>query len=78
LTFLAAVPVERRDEVPDSSLRHLLRVDRRHDQCALESHLLYIQHRPYAPMVLAHEGIPNRKFYAYVEERLATAHEYGF
>jgi hypothetical protein len=29
-------------------------------------------------MVLAHEGIPNRKFYAYVEERLAKAHEYGF
>ena len=78
LTFLAAVPTERRDEVPDSSLRHLLRVDRKHDQCALESHLLYVQRRPYAPMVLAHEGIPNRKFYAYVEERLAKAHEYGF
>lgn len=78
LTFLAAVPMEQRGEVPDSSLRHFLRVDRRHDQCALESHLLYIQKRPYARMVLAHEGIPNHKFYAYVEERLATAHEYGF
>ncbi len=78
LTFLAAVPMELRGEVPDSSLRHFLRVDRRHDQCALESHLLYVQGHPYARMVLAHEGIPNRKFYAYIEERLAKAHEHGF
>ncbi len=78
LTFLAAVPEDQRDDVPDSSLRHLLRVDRKHDQCALESHLLYIQGRPYARMVLAHEGIPNHRFYAYVEERLAKAHEHGF
>jgi AcrR family transcriptional regulator len=57
-------------DVPDSSLRHLLSVDRRFDQCAAEAHLLYLLHRPYAPLGLSHERTSNAELYAYGEARL--------
>jgi hypothetical protein len=58
--------------VPDSSLRHMLRVDRKVDQCALEAHLLAAAGRPYAPVNLAHEKIPNSDLYHEVERRIAA------
>ncbi len=59
-------------DVPDSSLRHLLSVDRRRDQCAAESHLLYLLGRPYQRLGLSHERKPNADLYAYCEARLAA------
>lgn len=61
--------------VPDSSLRHLLSVDRRYDQCAAEAHLLFLLGRPYAPLGLSHERAKSADFYAYCEARLAAWRE---
>jgi hypothetical protein len=71
LTFLARGG-EGEEELPDSSLRHMLRVDRLADQCAIESHLLAASGRPYAPMALGHERCPSDQFYREVERRVAS------
>jgi len=70
LVSLCAVPEDVHDQVPDSSLRHLLTVDRRVDQCALESHILYVQGKPYAPMHIAFEQVLNTRFYSWLEDRM--------
>jgi hypothetical protein len=59
-------------EVPDSSLRHLLSVDKRFDQCAAEAHFAFVMGRPYAPLGIAHERTPNVRLYDYCVERLAA------
>ena len=59
-------------DVPDSSLRHLLAVDRKVDQCAIEAHLLFLLGRPYAPLGLSHRRSPNGEFYEYCAARLAA------
>jgi hypothetical protein len=61
--------------VPDSSLRHLLALNRRFDQCAVEAHFLYLLGRPYAPLGLSHERSPNEAFYEYCETRLEAWRE---
>ncbi len=71
LIWLNAVAPEETDSVPDSSLRHLLQIDRDADQTTLESHLAYVTGRPYSPMVLGHEDIPNGEFYQWFEARMA-------
>lgn len=58
--------------VPDSSLRHLLSVNKRFDCCAAESHLLYLLGRPTPPLGLSHERSPAAEFYEYCEARLKT------
>jgi len=73
LTALCAIPEETQAQVPDSSLRHLLAVDRRVDQCALESHLLFIQRKPYAPMEIAFEHVMNTEFYPWIEQQVREA-----
>lgn len=71
LAYLAAIPEEMEGRLPDSSLRHMLEIDRRHDQCALESHLAYVAGRPFSKMDLDHGECTNSEFYAYIEQRLA-------
>ena len=78
LTFLSSVPIDQYDDVPDCSLRYMLQLDRHADQCALESHLLYVMGRKAAPMRLGHDGIPSSKFYEYIENRLNSREQYGF
>lgn len=78
LTFLSSVPMEQHSQVPDSSLRYLLQLDRHCDQCALESHLLYIMGRSAAPIRLAHDGIPSDQFYEYIMQRMKTRTDFGF
>jgi len=69
LTWLCSVPPEQQPHIPDSSLRHLLEIDRETDQCALDSHLAYLCSHPYSPMVLASEEVPNHRFYQWFEGR---------
>jgi len=70
LTYVASIPPGKEHDVPDSSLRHLLRLDRSVDQTAIESHLLTVQGKPAAPIRLDHGGIPSREFYHYLRERM--------
>lgn len=70
LTYLAAVPEDRKEDTPDSSLRHLLSIDRETDLCAIESHLLAVQNIPTPRIGLAHERTPSDRFYQYVRERI--------
>lgn len=58
------------DPMPDSSLRHMLRVDRKVDQCAIEAHLLTAAGKPAAPMSLGHRKLPSEGFYAAVRRRV--------
>jgi hypothetical protein len=58
--------------VPDSSLRHMLRVDRKVDQCALEAHLLAAAGQPGAPVSLGHRKVPSDQFYTEVRRRVAA------
>ena len=58
--------------VPDSSLRHMLRVDRKVDQCAIEAHLLTATGKPSAPLSLGHRKVPSEEFYAEVKRRVSA------
>jgi hypothetical protein len=61
--------------VPDSSLRHMLRVDRKVDQCAIEAHLLVAGGQPCAPLSLGHRKVPSDQFYAEVKRRVEAVKE---
>ncbi|MCC6728307.1 MAG: hypothetical protein IT208_03110 [Chthonomonadales bacterium] len=75
LTYLAATPEGREHDTPDSSLRHLLAVDRHVDMCPLEAHLLAVRGLPAPSIGLGHERTPSGGFYAYVRERVAGLRE---
>ncbi len=72
LTFVAAVPEDQQDDVPDSSLRHLLGIDRNEDLCAMEAHFLTVQNIPTPTIGISHDEIPSHKFYDYVRGRVAA------
>lgn len=71
LAYLCAIPKEMQGRLPDDSLRHMLQIDRKSDQCPLESHLAYVAGKPYSPMILDHGECDNVEFYNYIEEKLA-------
>jgi hypothetical protein len=71
LAYLCAIPNDMRGKLPDSSLRHMLQVERKHDQSTIESHFAYIAGRPFTPMVLDHGECTNVEFYDYCEQRFA-------
>lgn len=70
LTYLSAVPEEAAIPVPDSSLRHLMGIDRRQDMTAAESHLKFVQGKHIAPILIGHEQVSNKDFYEYVADRV--------
>jgi hypothetical protein len=70
LTWVCHVPQDALGRVPDSSLRHLIEVDRLADQTALESHLAFVCGHPYSPLTLGHEDVPNDEFYRWLEGRI--------
>jgi hypothetical protein len=70
LTYLAAVPEDDDDVVPDSSLRYFLRVEGDASRCALQNHLDFIAGRPTVPMVLGFDRVLSVKFYRWIRERL--------
>ena len=72
LAYLCAIPHDRVGSLPDCSLRHMLQIDRKHDQSTLESHLAYLSAKPYTRTELDHGECTNVEFYEYVEERLAS------
>lgn len=59
--------------LPDSSLRHLLSIDRTTDLCALEAHVLAVQGTPAPSIGLGHERIPSQWFYDVMWKRVREA-----
>ncbi len=71
LAYMCAIPVGMEESLPDSSLRDFLEIDRKHDQCALESHLAHLMSLPYARMDLDHGQCTNVEFYEYIDAKLS-------
>jgi len=72
LVYLAAVPEDDNDEVPDSSLRYFLRIDAEAGRCALQNHLDFIAGGATAPMLLGFDRVLSTRFYRWVHKRLAA------
>ncbi len=70
MIWLNAVPADSEGRVPDSSLRHMMEIDKLTDQNALESHLAYIAGHTYSPLLIASEDVPNHEFYQWFEGRV--------
>jgi hypothetical protein len=70
MIWLCAVSPEEQPHVPDSSLRHLLEIDRHTDQNALESHLAYLGGHSFSRQLLASEDVPNHEFYQWFEGKM--------
>jgi CBS domain-containing protein len=72
VTYLAATPEELDAQTPDSSLRYFLSIDRQIGQCALQSHLNFIEKKPYYPMFISFNRILSTDFYAYIRNKVNT------
>ncbi len=72
LTLWATAQDEPGYRVPDSSLRHLLAVDRKTDLCAAESHLLTVAGVPCPPIGLSHERSSSHLLYDWVRRRMTA------
>ncbi|MCS6776102.1 MAG: hypothetical protein RMJ43_02220 [Chloroherpetonaceae bacterium] len=70
LTLWAVAEDEDDYRVPDSSLRHMLTIDRRCDLCPIESHLLTVMGAPCPDIGLGHERSSSCQFYAWVRRRM--------
>jgi len=70
LTYLASIPKEHSSFIPDSSLRELLEIDRKHDICPIESHLLHIKGREMPEIELDRGQTTNHEFYEWIDKRL--------
>lgn len=72
MTYLAAVPEELDDKTPDSSLRYFLSIDKQIGQCALQSHLNFIDKKPYFPMFISFNRTLSTEFYAYIRSKVSA------
>ncbi|KPK40171.1 MAG: hypothetical protein AMJ78_07485 [Omnitrophica WOR_2 bacterium SM23_29] len=70
IAYLSAIPEGKEEEIPDSSLRYFLSKDPQIGQCALESHLNFIQGKPYFPMFISYNRILSLDFYRYVKDKI--------
>lgn len=71
LAYLCSIPNTMQGKLPDSSLRHMLQIDRKIDQCTIESHLAYVAGQPYSIMELDHGECTNKEFYDYIDQLLS-------
>lgn len=72
LSYLAAIPREKIDIVPDSSLRYLLSIDEESGQCALETHINFIEGKPIQQIPISHKRLPVTALYEFVKEKLKS------
>ncbi len=72
LAYVAAIPEGRTDEVPDSSLRYLLSVDQESGQSALETHLNFIEGKPFLPIAISYKRILITQLYDFVADKLRS------
>ena len=72
LAYLAAIPAERVDEIPDSSLRYLLAIDQETGQSTLETHLNFIEGKPFVPIAISYKRILISQLYDFIREKLKS------
>jgi len=72
LAYLAAIPEDRVDEIPDSSLRYLLSVDQETGQSTLETHLNFIEGKPFLPIAISYKRILISKLYDFIKDKLKS------
>ncbi|MDD5423393.1 MAG: CBS domain-containing protein [Candidatus Omnitrophica bacterium] len=72
LSYLAAIPEDRVDEIPDSSLRYLLSVDQEAGQSSFETHLNFIEGKPFTPIAISYKRILISKLYDFIREKLKS------
>ena len=72
IAYLAAVPEPLEDKTPDSSLRYFLTIDKQIGQCAFQSHLNFIEKKPYLPMFISFNRILSTDFYAYIRNKVIS------
>ncbi|MCX6345497.1 MAG: hypothetical protein NT018_10575 [Armatimonadetes bacterium] len=77
LAYLCSIPREMEEKLPDSSLRHMLQIDRKIDQSTIESHLAYVAGKPLSLMELDHGECTNVEFYKYIEQKLSQFKKSG-
>jgi len=75
LAYLAAIPEEKVDEIPDSSLRYLLSIDGETGQSTFETHLNFIEGKPFLPIAISYKRILISKLYDFVKEKLKSIHK---
>jgi CBS domain-containing protein len=72
LAYLAAIGSDMIDDVPDSSLRYLLTIDRETGQSTLETHLNFIEAKPFVPISISYRRIPVLELYNFVKDKLRS------
>jgi CBS domain-containing protein len=72
LAYLAAIPEGRTEEIPDSSLRYLLTIDKETGQSTLEAHLNFIEGKPFLPIAISYKRILISELYDFVREKLKS------
>jgi hypothetical protein len=72
LAYLAAIPAEQVDEIPDSSLRYLLAIDQETGQSTLETHLNFIEGKPFVPIAISYKRILISQLYDFVRGKLKS------
>lgn len=75
LAYLAAIPEEKVDEIPDSSLRYLLAIDDDTGQSSLETHLNFIEGKPFSPIAISYKRISINQLYDFVRAKLASVNK---
>lgn len=70
IAYLSAIPEGEEEKVPDSSLRYFLSKDPHVGQCALESHLNFIEGKPYFPIFISYNRILSTDFYRYIRDKV--------
>ena len=70
LAYLAAIPPDRTDEIPDSSLRYLLAVEEETGQSTLETHINFIEGKPFIPIAISYKRIFISQLYDFIREKL--------
>lgn len=70
LAYLSAIPSDMGNQLPDSSMRHLLEVDSAQDISPLESYLQYLSNQPYSEIELDKGQCTNTELFDYIEQRL--------
>ncbi|MFA5147459.1 MAG: CBS domain-containing protein [Candidatus Omnitrophota bacterium] len=72
LSYLAAIPQDRIDEIPDSSMRYLLTIDQETGQSTLEAHLNFIEGKPFLPIAISYKRILISVLYDFIKEKLKS------